>query len=559
MFSSPEEARRTQALMEGTASTAIVVHDDAAQEHMPMAARALDLQGGSMHAPVRHGWDDGEEFFGGMGPVQLNLPDYWTLRARNAFVFETNQYARGIVRRLVTNVVATGLHLESIPNESLLGFADDDLAPWAEETETRFTLWGNDPYLCDTSELQTFGAIQAQAWLEALVGGDVLVTLQQGPSKTPRIRLIPGEAVQTPWDAKPHKGNRIEHGVELDSSGRHVAFWVRQRDLSFKRLPAWGEKSGRRLAWLVYGSDKRANDVRGRPLLSLILQSLTELTKYRSATQRKALIASILAVWIERTQDKLPGPGLGNMATGAQRMGATAEAAPTTEPRTFSIEEYLPGAIVEDLQAGEKVHPFSSNGVTESFGNFETAIVQGMAWALEVPPEILTLSFSSNYSASRAAMGEFDVYLYKHREWIGQQLCAPVYQEWLISECLAGTIKAPKLLEAWRSTSDTVTYNAWIQSDWAGHLRGHLDPVKQMAGFEKMLEAGVVTRDRVARWTSGQKFSRVTKQLKRENEALAAALAPLQAMGIKAPIDPALYVIPDDDEDQVDPKKGTKK
>ena len=546
--------------MEGTESTAIVVHD-AAQEHMPMAARALDVSAmGSMRAPVRHGWDDGEEFFGGMGPVQVNLPDYWTLRARNAFVFETNQYARGIVRRLVTNVVATGLHLESIPNESLLGFADDDLAPWAEETETRFTLWGNDPYLCDTSELNTFGTIQAQAWLEALVGGDVLVTLTQGPSKTPRLRLIPGEAVQTPWNVQPHKGNRIEHGVEIDAAGRHVAFWVRQKDLSFKRLPAWGEKSGRRLAWLVYGSDKRANDVRGRPLLSLILQSLTELTKYRSATQRKALIASVLAVWIERTQDKIPSAGLGNMATGAKRVSGVAEAAPTTEPRTFNIEEYLPGAIVEDLQTGEKVHPFSSNGVTESFGNFETAIVQGMAWALEIPPEILTLSFDSNYSASKAAMGEFDVYLYKHREWIGQQLCAPVYQEWLISECLAGTIKAPKLLEAWRSTSDTVTYNAWIQSDWAGHLRGHLDPVKQMAGYNLMLEAGVVTRDRVARWTSGQKFSRVTKQLKRENEALAAALAPLQAMGIKPPIDPALYVIPDDDEDQVQvPKRGTSK
>jgi len=511
-----------------------------------MAARALNVHAGQYPAPVRHGYDDGETFFGGMGPVQVNVPDYWTLRQRSAHVFETSQYARGIIRRLVTNVIATGLHLEVVPNETLLGYDEEGLAEWSEDVETRFTLWANDPYLCDTAELTSFGEIQAQAWLEALVCGDVLVVLQQGATKAPKIRLVPGDAIRTPWPEKAKKGNRIEHGVEIDGQGRHVAFWVHQADQTFKRLPAWGEKSGRRLAWLVYGSDKRANDVRGRPLLSLILQSLTELDKYRSSTQRKALINSILSVWIEKTEEKLGGTDQFFNGTGGSEV-LTNAAATSTEPRNFRHAEHLPGFIHDQLEFGEKIHPHAVQGVTESYGDFEQAIVQGMAWALELPPEILTLSFSSNYSASKAAMGEFDVYLYRHREWIGKQLCVPIYEDWLISQCLAGAVKAPKFLESWRSTNAHVIYSAWLQSDWAGHLRGHLDPVKQMAGYNLMLEAGVVTRDRVARWTSGQKFSRVTKQLKRENEALAEALAPLQALETKQAVDPTLHIVEDDE------------
>jgi capsid protein len=234
---------------------------------------------------------NGEKFPGGYGATDLILPDYWTLRARSAELYRKNLYARGVIRRLITNELNTGLHLEATPEEALLGVAEDSLADWSENVENRFAIWGKDPFVCDFAEARTFGALQAAARLEAFVCGDVLVVLRQDPrTGLPRVQLISGSSVQTPLGAKPPPGSQIVHGVEIDSLGRQVAYWITQKDGTAKRLPAFGEKSGRRLAWLVYGCDKRLDEVRGEPLLAIVLQSLKEIDRYRDSTQRKATI-----------------------------------------------------------------------------------------------------------------------------------------------------------------------------------------------------------------------------------------------------------------------------
>jgi hypothetical protein len=119
--------------------------------------------------------------------------------------------------------------------------------------ENRFQLWCDSPRLCDQAELKTFGAI---------AGGGVSRGADRGrrsrrASAGPAHRLAPRAArqrlvIQSPWDVKDPAPNKIKHGVEVDPSGRHVAFYVKQDDNTFKRLPAYGEKSGRKLAWLVY-------------------------------------------------------------------------------------------------------------------------------------------------------------------------------------------------------------------------------------------------------------------------------------------------------------------
>jgi hypothetical protein len=123
----------------------------------------------SSFAPSRGAWDDGEKFPGGFGPTLLLTTDYWTLRARSAQLFETNIYGRGVIRRLLTNELNTGLHLECTPVESVLGKEEDSLADWSEDVESRFLLWAKDPYLCDYYQRSTFGALQVQLRRESLL------------------------------------------------------------------------------------------------------------------------------------------------------------------------------------------------------------------------------------------------------------------------------------------------------------------------------------------------------------------------------------------------------
>jgi lambda family phage portal protein len=472
-------------------------------------------------------YSTGDKFDGGFGPTKILIPDYWTLRARSTQLFKTNIYARGIVRRLVTNEINTGLHLEATPDEALLGFAEDSLVGWAENVENRFQVWADNPRVCDVTERQTFGALQAVARMEALVAGDVLVTLVQGArAQLPRIKLINGAAVQTPLGMNPQRGNRIMHGVELDSLNRQVAYWVYQSDGTCKRLPAYGEKSGRRLAWLVYGTDKRLDDVRGEPLLALVLQSLKEIDRYRDSVQRKATVNSMLAMFIQKDADK---PGTRPISGGAIRRGTDLAIDTTSETRRFAVAEHIPGLILDELQHGETPHGFPSNGTDEKFGDFEDAIVQGIAWHFEIPPEILKLSFSNNYSASQAAINEFKIYLNRVRNTFGEEFCQPIYTDWLVSELLMQRIEAKRLLESWRDSSMYDVFGAWTAADWCGQIKPSTDMLKQARGYELAVKHGWITNDRASRELTGTKFSKNVRKLKTENELIVAANSALAA------------------------------
>ena len=94
-------------------------------------------------------------------------------------------------------------------------------------------------------------------------------------------------------------------------------------------------------------------------MLSVILQSLKEIDRYRDATQRKAAINAILAMFIKKTQDKvykyvekygvlglavfigipLPGSGVYSGALGAYLLG-------------FRFRDFMRGAVIGVLIAG---------------------------------------------------------------------------------------------------------------------------------------------------------------------------------------------------------------
>lgn len=473
---------------------------------------------------------DGEKFFGGFGPTEILTDDYWTLRARSAQLFKTNLYARGIIRRFVTNVINTGLHLEADPEPKLLDLPDDALADWSELTEAQFELWGKTPKACDHAERRTFGALQAAAYSEALVAGDVLAVLRRDPrSGRARLQLLSGGAIDTPFGKTPRGANRIVHGVELDPLDRHVAYWVRKSDpkssrTEFTRIAAWSERTGRRNAWLVYGTDKRLDEVRGEPLLALVLQSLREIDRYRDSTQRKAVINSLLALFIKKTADK---PGSSPITGGAiSRRKITTPGDEQKAERTFNTAELIPGLVLDQLEEGEEPHGFQSHGTDEKFGDFEEAIIQTVAWAIETPPEILRLAFSNNYSASQAAINEYKMFLNRERVRFGDELCAPVYQDWLLSEGLLRRLGAESLVQAWHDR-DEGRFAAWSASQWAGQIKPAVDLSKLVRGYQEMVAEGFVTRDRAARELTGMKFSKVAKQLALENAQLAEALLPL--------------------------------
>lgn len=485
---------------------------------------SVDALGPSIVSPVVFNSFDGEKYPGGMGPINIWLNDYWGMRQRSEQLFKENLYAKGLIRRLITNEINTGLFPESNPDSRILNTDSDQLTDWTEMVEARFDMWANSPTTCDYYNESTFGQLQQTARREALICGDVLVVLSQSQrTKMPQVRLIGGSRVRTPLLESPREGHTIRHGVELDTLGRVVAYWIAQDDFTYKRLPAYGERSGRRIAWLVYGTERRLDELRGEPLLSVVLQSLKEIDRYRDAVQRKAVINSILAMFIKKTADK---PSALPLTGGAVRKDQVAAGTLQGQNRNFNIANALPGMVIEELQTGEEPVGFHSQGVDLSFPDFEAAIVHAIAWANEVPPEILTLAFKNNYSASQAAINEFKQYL--NKVWIdfGQAFCTPIYCEWLVSEALLGKVTATGFLEAWGDPTKYDIFGAWSRVIWYGSIKPTTDMLKATRGAQVLVQEGWSTNAAEARKLTGTKFSDNIAWLGRENKAKANAMRP---------------------------------
>lgn len=482
------------------------------------------------------GWGfTGEKFPGGLDAssnfttfdsiATINLTNYWVLRNWSNKLFTENLYARGLIRRLITNEINTGLTLEATPIGSILGIDDETLNVWTENVENRFTIWGKNPDVCDFRRLATFGSTQRAIRIAALVSGDVLVVLRHSRvTNLPGIQLVPGESIITPVDDKPRAGHEIVHGVELDGKKRQVAAWVRQSDGTTKRVPFVGERTGRRLAWLVYGTEKRHEEVRGQPILSLVLQSLKEIDRMRDAEQRAAVINSMLAMVVEKDVDKL---GTLPLTGAAVRRDSIPIADGSGGTRDLTLNGQLPGFVLDELQQGEKIKSFDTSRPNVNFGVFEAAIVNAVAWANEIPPEILTLAFQNNYSASRAAMNELKMYLNKMRSEFGDTVCQPIYVSWLLSEVRNNKISAAGLFEASRDPRKYDTFGAWVLSEWDGAIKPSVDLLKEVKGYQAMVTEGWITNDRAAKELSGTKFSRNIKRVEQENGMKAEAKRPL--------------------------------
>lgn len=467
---------------------------------------------------------DGEKFIGGFGDTQIFEVDYWTLRKRSGQLFTENLYARGLIRRLITNEINTGLTPEAAPDEAIIGVPMGSLNDWTEAIENRFGLWAKAPDLCDWYGVQTFGGIQRQARMEALICGDVLVVLRMCKNtKLPQVQLISGSRVLTPPN-EIRPGNYVKHGVEHDKTGKIVAFWVYQDDGEYKRLLAKGPRSGKPLAWLIYGTEKRLEEVRGQPLLSIVLQSLKEVDRYRDSAQRKAVVNSVLAMFIKKTEDKM---GTLPMTGGAVRRSQAPTAAEDCGPRSFGMTKHVPGVVMEELQTGEEPVGFHSQGTDINFPVFEDAVISAIAWANEIPPEILKLSFSNNYSASQAAINEFKIYL--NRIWMGwgEMFCAPIFTEWLICETLLGKTDPKGFMGSWNDPSKYDIFGAWTCVDWYGSIKPSTDTLKQARGAQILVQEGWSSNAREARQISGTKFSKNMLRLEQENAQKAKAIRPI--------------------------------
>jgi lambda family phage portal protein len=488
------------------------------------AIPVANIGGDHFLSPIVSDLFNGDKYPGSFGITKdYYWVDYWTLRARSAQLFRDNPYCRGAVSRLLKNEINNGLKLEAIPIAELIGMEEDAAQEWGDQREVEFRIWGNAPDLCDHRKQRTLGALANKCREISMISGDCLVVHRVNKATgLPSVELVDGAHIQTPIGAKPRAGNRIIHGVEINGQGRHIAYHVKTDkasagDNGFVRIPVRGEKSGRRISKLIYGNDDyRLDEVRGIPILASMLYMMRELDRYRDSEQRAATLNSILSLFI--TKAKPTGPGTQPFGSGARRNDTAEVSQSDGSTKNYNLAGMYPGLVLDELAEGEEPHSFNAQRPNVNYAAFEEAILDVLAWVNNMPPEVLRMKFQNNFSASRQANNEFQIYLWYQITRFGADFYQPIYQEYLIQSTLTGQVIAPGLIDAWRDPSKWREFGAWVNAEWTGISRPSVDILKDVKAWLELYNSDLTTGDLITRKFSGMSIEAVVRKRKREKE-----------------------------------------
>ena len=475
---------------------------------------------------------NGSKFSGSFGPLEdYKFVDYWTLRKRSLRLFKENMYAKGIIRRLIWNEIHTGLIPAATPVSTIIwpNMQDEEREEtatlYSERFATEFNLYAETPTVFDFGKKMTFGAFQARVRFESLICGDgIIISRINQKTSLPSWQWVNGDNIRTPDGYTPRDGNWIKDGVEFDKYGNKVAFHVRNEvngNTWFERVPTRGEKSGRLISWMVYGSETLLDDVRGEPFLADTLYMLKDLDRYRDAETRAAVVNAMLAFFVEHAAGNIksvrPSDGLARLRPNAQ--DALPKNYEEEGPRQ-EIRIMEPGTIYDNLSPGDKINSFQTNRPNVNYATFEGAILSALAWTHGIPPEILMLRFGSNYSASRQANNEFEVYLTRQVKKNADTFCQNIYSAFITQCIFTGQLKAPGFVVAYNDDSKWRIVSAWLSCAWIGLNRPAVDRQKEVNASQTALDNGLTTFDIEARRTCGLSFTQVMQTQKAEREMM---------------------------------------
>ncbi len=470
----------------------------------------------------------GEKFSGALHyPSKWNL-DHYSLRQQSRIAWWDSVETRSLVGRLNDNVINWGLKLESAPIWELIGKAspktEEERQVWTQDLQARFRLWANSTD-ADATGRRTFYQLQDFVFSNCLREGEIFSILRYSSAKQKsnplELQFINPDQVDTPIEkifqsAAKSRGNRVKDGIEIDSVGREVAYYIQDEDVippKFTRVTKYGPKSGR-LFVLHPAIIDSVGQVRGISILAPIIHELQKITDYKVAELEAAIINAIMAVWIKPSPTNAASRALAGVT---ERTTTPTKKNPdgTTPPSFGKIDK--PGLMVQTLKAGEELESYDTKRPNVNFETFLNAIKSSLSASLGIPVEVLDMSFNQNYSASRACLILFWNAVEKWRYWFSAEFLNPIFAGWFAGEVDAGRIKAPGYGDS------IVISRAWLNCSWTGISRPSIDPLKEVKAVKERTGLGHTTGEREARIYNGSEFSENIERLRVENPDLAEA------------------------------------
>lgn len=450
----------------------------------PASPEAYDNYRNKPYPVYTERWD-GERNYGELGYPINYLPDYRGLAVRSWQAYHESGVAQLLINNFLTWDIGRGLALNCEPVQKFIAktFSDFNRDAFTDEVEDLWQLYATSRK-ASYSGMQTIHQIAIEARKNAIISGDCLVLLRYD-GQYPSVQLIDGLSVVQPTNSAilkvaKDKGNTIKNGVEVSASGRHEAFYVLSGDNKIEKIGAYHSKTGRLMAWLMYGSKYRIGDTRGLPLYAVVLEQMSKLGRYSDATLASAEENAKVAFTIEHDKD---ASGENPFADAVKR--AVSGGQPSVPESGYGDLDPLATKIAMttnkqafNMPAGATLKSHKVEG-TVNFGDFFSVNFDVICATLGIAPEVALNKYNANYSASRAAI-KMSEHKYKiDREEIANSFYRPIYTFWLDTRVLLGKLNAPGYLTA-MVQKDEDMLQAFRACDFIGANMPHVDPVKEV-------------------------------------------------------------------------------
>lgn len=448
--------------------------------------------------------------------INLNLS---TLRNRSNSLAINTPIGSAVIETMSLYVIGSGLKLSPKIDNEVLGISQAEAREWEENTRREWELFSNNVNV-DYYRRNNFKDLQQIAFTNMLIDGDSFLLYRRVKPEnywnpyTLRLQIIESNRVSNPnqsdqatgyIDRNLGNGNRIIDGVEIDGFGRLVAYWIASgvpsditeniyNKVEWQRVLAYGEETGTRNI-LQICRDVRPGQTRGVPLMSPVIETLKQISRYVDAELDSAITRSFYSLFF--TQFTQPSQFDLNQLSQEDK-----------EPIDTTGFKLSPGTVTS-LPMGVDVKAIDSSKQS-AFPAFIIELIKQIGASLGISYEVLLHHFSSSYSASRAALLQSWDNFKRWRAIFIRDFCQPIYEKFLIESIALGRIKASGYFD------NPIVRNAWNKADWYGTSMSVLDPKKEMEATRMKLELGLTTHEKEAAELTGTNYFDNIDQLTNE-------------------------------------------
>ena len=423
-----------------------------------------------------------------------------------------------ILNTLTEFVVGQGLEAQSSPENSVLQWDDETRAKFISQAESFFRMYAGSRRIDHYGKMNFYQA-QKVAFYNGMVDGDFLLhrSYRNGHHDyEPYFQLLSGKWVRNP-NMQIIDTKKMIGGVEFDERGREVAYYIAevyedlQDSYTSHRFSKYNAKANNFEEFnLVRFGIREANQVRGIPVLTPILEDIFNLEEFKVAYRMKAATQALFTGIITSEKDA-PAPAVSSLDK-IKNLGtpdALEDAPVAGEVTDIKLGT---GNIIE-LNPGEKFDMAESKVPAADYKQYLDIELPQITAGVGLACEMALQRYNNNYSASRATIAGQEKKFRNLRDDLASGFCTPTWDQVIDWGIRRGIIEAPGYLEGdWR------TKQAVLAVTWIGPSPINIDPKKEVEAHILAINAGLETKEQACRELFQTDYEETVERIKKEQE-----------------------------------------